>query len=206
MRKCEKFGRTNQATKNIKFACRITNVRTHVQIHTHTHARTHIHNTFYLLFFYCNNGYANAPKCYVHRLPCFAIALTDCCLQWRCHVLTMSEEANYITIWGWTTGFFLARSQEVICWSLRWWLGFKVWPILVGFGADKGALEQGFLQVLWFPSASNIPPFPSSSSKLLAKERKAVGASGTSNKIGRLFKFVEPQERNLLPLVYFLKL
>ena len=71
----------------------------------------------------------------------------------------------------------------------------------MGFGAEKWALEKGFLQILLFPSASNIPPFPSSSSKLLERERKAVDASGTSNKIGRFFNLVEPQEGNLLPLV-----
>jgi hypothetical protein len=58
----------------------------------------------------------------------------------------------------------------------------------VGSGAEKGALEEGFLQELWFPPASNIPPFQSSYSKLLLKGRKAVDASGTSKKIGRLFQ------------------
>jgi len=34
-----------------------------IRVHTHTH--THTHNMYYLLLFHGNNGYANAPQCYV---------------------------------------------------------------------------------------------------------------------------------------------
>ena len=50
--------------------------RTHTHTHTHTHTLTHSltlsQNMYYRLIFHGNNGYANAPHCYVIRtLPVF---------------------------------------------------------------------------------------------------------------------------------------
>ena len=44
-----------------RFACWITKAT-----NTHTHTHTHTQNIYYL-FFHSNNGYANAPQCYVIR-------------------------------------------------------------------------------------------------------------------------------------------
>jgi len=58
----EKCGRAGQCagdniTRRMRFACRTTKAR--IKIHNQ--------NIQYLLFFHCNNGYANAPHCYVKR-------------------------------------------------------------------------------------------------------------------------------------------
>jgi len=77
--KAEKYCRTWQATDDCG-ACALHGG--YLRLHTHTHTHTHSLNMQYSLLFHYNNGYANAPQCYVIRtLPVASCHEVDTDLQ-----------------------------------------------------------------------------------------------------------------------------
>jgi len=57
-------GRAQMTIQSMRIACWIPKATdTHTYVYTHTN--THTPDTQYLLLFYGNNGYANAPQAYV---------------------------------------------------------------------------------------------------------------------------------------------
>lgn len=169
----------------MRFDCRITNARIKVQ----THTNCHIFN-----FFHSKNCYSNTPQCNVNCLPLYAIALTFVSPQWR-YVCSLWGKNRIMWYGDEFRPLVRVMAQAVICRSLTMVARFQSLTAPCGICGWERGIEKKISPSIFFPHASVITTFSSTSSKLLAKERKAGDALESSSSIGGLSKFMKPQGR-----------
>jgi hypothetical protein len=107
-------------------------------------------------------------------------------------------------MWINASPLYVTRFRRLFIVLSPWRSRFKLGPVYLVFAEIRFAQEHGFLRALPFPPARIIPPFSSSESRLLAKERKGSDFLEILTLVVH-FQNQRVSERKILPLVQHLK-